>query len=72
MPQLDEVLHTHVVEMRGDDVVDLVRVELAVGIHLSGVLIERRVMQLLAAQALASGVCVRSANISGVDSTSMA
>ena len=38
--------------MRGDDVVDLVRVELAVGIHLSGVLIERRVMQLLAAQAL--------------------
>ena len=47
MAQFDEVLQAHVVEVRGDDVVDLVWVEFAVRIHLSRVLAEGRAMQFL-------------------------
>ena len=50
MAQLDEVLQTHVVEVRGDDVVDLVRVELAVRVHLPRVLAEGRAVQFLGAR----------------------
>ncbi len=40
--EFDEVLQTHVVEVRGDHMVDLVRVELAVRVHVVRVLVERR------------------------------
>ena len=44
--EFDEVLQTHVVEVRGDHMVDLVRVELAVRIHVVRVLVERRMVQI--------------------------
>ena len=70
--EFDEVLQTHVVEVRGDHMVDLVRVELAVRVHVVRVLVDAGWCRSVPGTASASGVCVRSANIIGVDSTSTA
>ena len=63
MTQFDEVLQAYVIEVRGDDVVDLVRVEFAVRVHLPRVLTERRAMQFL-------GTCSRSHSFRGMGQVS--